>query len=400
MALDTGASVGPYVFEKRLGAGAFAEVWLATHRLTLVKVAVKVILKSSLDDAGSTTRFVRELNLLKQMRHSFITEFYECLEDDRAFYCCMEFAENDTLLKFMLENGPLPESQARHFFSQLVCVLEYLHSDLCICHRDVKAENLLLDRHNNIRVIDFGLSNQFNANNPVLNTACGSPPYAPPEMVKRQPYTQAADIWSSGILLYTMATGMLPFDDDNIQTLLRKIVSQEVSYPTYLSRPLVDLLKRMLAKNPDMRITLDEIKKHEWFSQTQYEALFAMNLSERATEVFVDSDLVDQMSQMGIETATLRQQLLLGGFTELTAMYRMVRRQRFTDQIKDLFATLPGTHVMPGTRVPTVLPHAQPIPRGTQVTTLRLKTGGRKTPTAVPGPAPLYGPHRVQHRRP
>jgi tRNA A-37 threonylcarbamoyl transferase component Bud32 len=393
MALTTGVSrIGNYVFEKCLGTGAFAEVWLASHQSTLLKVAIKVILKSSIVDPEAMTRFARELNFLKQMRHSFISEFFECLEDDHAFYCCMEFAENDTLLKFMLQNGPLPESQARHFFSQLVCVLEYLHVDLCVCHRDVKAENLLLDRHNNIRVIDFGLSNQFNANHPVLNTACGSPPYAPPEMIKRQPYTQAADIWSAGVLLYSMATGTLPFDDENVTTLLRKIVTQEVPYPSYLSRPLSDLLQRMLTKNPEMRITLDEIKNHEWFSQSQYAALFAMNLSERATEVIVDSDLVDQMAQMGIETATLRQQLLLGAFTELTAMYRMLRRQRLTDQMMDLVASLPGTRITLGPRVHSVLPNAQHIPRGMQIPTMRPKVSKKKGAALSPVPIQFYAP--------
>jgi hypothetical protein len=162
-------------------------------------------------------------------------------------------------------------------------------------------------------------------------------------MVKGQPYSQAADIWSAGILLYSMATGLLPFDDDNPQTLLRKIVTQDVVYPSFLSPALIDLLKRMLTKIPDLRITLAEIKEHDWFSQTQYEALFAMHLGEKSTEAIVESELVEQMAKMGIETATLRQQLLLGAFTELTAMYRMIRRQRLTDHMRDVVAGLTGT---------------------------------------------------------
>jgi serine/threonine protein kinase len=161
-------------------------------------------------------------------------------------------------------------------------------------------------------------------------------------MIKGDFYTQAADIWSSGILLYSMTTGMLPFDDGNLETLFKKIVTQEPSYPTFLSPALIDLLKKMLSKSPDLRITLEGLKGHDWFSQTQYAALFAMKLGERSTEKIVDSKVVEEMTEMGIETATLRQQLLLGMFTELTAMYRMLKRYKMTDEIRNKISELPG----------------------------------------------------------
>jgi serine/threonine protein kinase len=234
----------------------------------------------------------------------------------------------------------MPESQACHYITQLILVLEYLHMDLCVCHRDVKAENLLLDRHNNIRVIDFGLSNQFTSTHPLLNTACGSPPYVPPEMIKGRPYAQSADIWSAGILLYFVTTGMLPFDDENLDVLLRKIVTMDVIYPIFLSAQLVDLLRRMLMKNPETRITIKQIKEHEWFSQSHYVALFQMQLGERSTESIVDRETLAEMAQMGVETQHLEQQLLLHAFTELTAIYRMIRRNRLTDSMKEFIGSL------------------------------------------------------------
>jgi hypothetical protein len=392
MDLKPGESrIGHYVFEKRLGAGSFAAVWLATHDITHIKAAVKIIMKDSVTSEESITRLTRELNFMKQMRHPFIAEFYEYLEDDQAHYYCMEFAEHDSLLTYISTNGPLSENLSRHYFAQLVSVLEYLHSDLRVCHRDVKAENLLLDRYNNLRVIDFGLANQFTTICPLLNTACGSPPYASPEMVKSQPYTQASDVWSSGIVLYSMATGLLPFDDDNLQALLRKIVSQEVSYPSFLSPALVDLLKRMLTKNPELRITLREVKEHDWFSQTQYAALFAMHLGERSTEAIVDADLVEQMSEMGIETATLRQQLLLGAFTELTAMYRMLRRQVLTDKMRDVVAGLPGG--------PRRLAPPRPVPHeGHRLSVGKVRTLG--PPRATPAPGRPAAPGERRFSRP
>jgi serine/threonine protein kinase len=388
--------IGNYIFQERLGDGAFASVWLALHELVHIRVAIKIVQRSSITDEDSVTRLTRELNLLKQMRHPFIAEFYECLEDDQAHYYVMELAENGTLLKYIVLHGALSEGLSRHYFSQLISVLEYLHNDIKVCHRDVKAENLMLDRHNNIRVIDFGLSNQFTTSNPHLNSACGSPPYAPPEMIKGQSYTQAADIWSAGILLYSMATGSLPFEADSLQGLLRKIVTQEVVYPGFLSPQLVDLLRKMLTKSPDGRITIAKIKTHDWFSQTQYEALFAMQLGEQSTEAIVEPEIVDHMTRLGIETATLRQQLLLGTYTELTAMYRMLRRMRLTDEIRDTVEGLAKERSMPKRVMSTVSPEIPPgqtaiKQRGFQ-RVVTYTPGRQYFAPRVPSPAPAARP--------
>jgi serine/threonine protein kinase len=328
--------------DSQLGAGTFSTVWLATHELTKINIAIKVIAKITIQDEGALTRLIRELNLMKQMHHPFIAEFYESLEDDEAYYYCMEFADHGNLLGFISLNGALSESQARHYFSQIISVLDYLHTDRHVCHRDVKAENMLLDRHNNIKVIDFGLSNQFTSTHPFLKTACGSPPYVAPEMVKGKPYSHAADIWSAGVLLYSMTTGRLPFQDDQIQILFIKIVSQEVIYPSFLSPALIGLLRGMLTKDPELRIAMPEIRDHDWFSESQYVAFFSIDLGRRATDVRVAPDIVQQIRDMGIETASIRQQLLVGASTELTAMYRMIRREQLTNEIRDLIAGLPA----------------------------------------------------------
>jgi tRNA A-37 threonylcarbamoyl transferase component Bud32 len=332
--------IGHYLVNSELGAGTFSTVWLAMHELTKVNVAIKVISKASVQDEEALTRLVRELNLMKQMHHPFIAEFYESLEDDDAYYYCMEFAEHGNLLGYISMNGSLSEIQARHIFSQVISVLDYLHTERHVCHRDVKAENMLLDRHNNVRVIDFGLSNQFTSSRPLLKTVCGSPPYVAPEMVKGKPYSRSADVWSAGVLLYSMTTGALPFDDDHIQSLLTKIVSRDVVYPSYLSPSLIDLLRRMLTKNPDLRITVPEIRDHEWFSANQYTGLFALDLGGRAAETRIAADIIQEMAEMGIETALLQEQLSLGVSTDLTAMYRMLRRGRLTDSMRDLIARL------------------------------------------------------------
>jgi serine/threonine protein kinase len=342
MTLIPGESrIGNYLLEKEVGKGAFASVWLARHAQTNLTVAIKTISKASIDCHEAKTRLNREIALLKQMRHPFIAEFFEALEDDNWHYLVMEFAENGNLLEFITNKGRLTEAQARHYFSELVSVLEYLHNDKLVAHRDLKAENVLLDRHNNIRVIDFGLSNQFTSFNPQLSTACGSPTAAAPEMVKGQLYTRAADIWSSGIMLYALVAGELPFNDDNMQRLLHKIVYTEVAYPSFMSSGLVDLLQKLLAKNPDARITLDKIKEHHWFSQTEYAGLVNAHLGESGgSEPVIDKEVVDQMTGMGIDCKLLHQQILMGEFTELTAMYRELLKNKTTDAMKDILANL------------------------------------------------------------
>jgi serine/threonine protein kinase len=120
-----------------------------------------------------------------------------------------------------------------------------------------------------------------------------------------------------------------------LQVLLSNIVTQEIIYPSFLSPAIVDLLRRILTKNPENRITLKEIREHEWFSQERYSELFSMQLSERSNENIVDNELLEQLEEMGIEAQHLKQQLLLGAFTELTAVYRMLKRDRLTDQISE-----------------------------------------------------------------
>jgi serine/threonine protein kinase len=247
-----------------------------------------------------------------------------------------------------MRNGRLSEDQARRYFAQLLSVLEYLHCAKKVAHRDLKCENILLDRYNNIRVIDFGLSNQFSDECPQLKSACGSPPYAAPEMVKGQPYAQDADIWSAGIVLYAIVSAKLPFFDDNIQRLFQKIVHQPAMYPAFMSSQLTDLLDRLLCKDPENRISLDMIKSHTWFSQTEYLALLEQSKPEfmvngGPTQLVIQRDVIEQMTGLGIDCRELPHSLLVGEFTGLTALYRIYLRQKTTERMKDLMQRVSDT---------------------------------------------------------
>jgi len=327
------ARVGPYVLLEQIHTGGFTSIWLAEHETLKMKVAVKKVPKANITTDDQITRLTRELSLLKQLHHPFIAEFFESIEDDENYYYAMEYAEHGNLLNFVNTHGNLPESQSRFYFCQIISVLEYLHNVLSIVHRDLRTENILLDRHDNIRVIDFGFSVQSTATHPLMNTKCGSPSYAAPEMIRGQAYTRSADIWSAGVVLYVLVTGDLPFRDDNMQRLLQKIVYTDVTCPPFLSPAVTDLIRKMLAKNPDTRITIDKIKEHHWFSQSQYSRILAFPFSLSADSI--DKEIIDEIANRGIECRTLSAQLLAGEFTDLTAEYRIIWANKRAEMMRD-----------------------------------------------------------------
>ena len=153
----------------------------------------------------------------------------------------------------------LPEPEAAHYFYQLVTAIEYL-SSIGISHRDIKPENILLDTNKDIKLIDFGLGKPYNAGE-LIKTACGSPCYAAPEMVARKYYRgDMVDIWSSGITLFAMLCGYLPFDDEDISALYTKILQGQFEIPSHVSYEAADLLRRILITDPNRRISFPDLK--------------------------------------------------------------------------------------------------------------------------------------------
>jgi MAP/microtubule affinity-regulating kinase len=175
--------VGSSTLVTPLGTGSFATVWLAEHRVVRVPVAIKIVDRRLLETEGLQTRFVRELVLIKGMDHPFIAKLFEEITTPDFTYLVQELAERGSLLDHIAAQGRLSESHARRYFIQLISALEYLHDECLVMHRDLKAENVLLDRNLNIRVVDFGLSHAFSSAVPQLLSACGSPAYASPEMI-------------------------------------------------------------------------------------------------------------------------------------------------------------------------------------------------------------------------
>ena len=263
--LEYSKMIGNYILFDQIGMGTFSKVSKAVHILTEQIVAVKILEKEKIEDDIDVERIIREIEILKNISHPNIAQMYETYSTVHNIYLMMEYIEGGDLFDYINKNTFLPENKACYFFRQLIGVIEYLNN-MGISHRDIKPENILLDKDkNNIKVIDFGLSNYCNKKI-LLHSSCGSPCYASPEMLSGEPYQGiTTDLWSSGIVLYSMLVGSLPFDEQELQKLYEQIKFGKFFLPSTLSLEAIDFLKKLLVVNPKNRIGLNEIKKHPWF---------------------------------------------------------------------------------------------------------------------------------------
>jgi len=258
--------VGNYLIKNTLGSGTFGKVKLGIYLPTKEKVAVKILEKSKMTEKDDLIRLEREFEMLAQFNHPNLIMVTEIFESDNNYYTVMDYCEGGELFNYIVKNKYLSEKESSFFYYQIISGLEYIHS-LGIVHRDLKPENLLLTKDHILKIIDFGLSNYFKeGQNTLLYTPCGSPCYASPEMVTGNNYDGVMiDIWSTGIILFAMLCGYLPFEDKNNEKLFKKIAECKIEYPTYLSDIAIDLLKKIIVPDPKKRITINEIKKHPFY---------------------------------------------------------------------------------------------------------------------------------------
>jgi serine/threonine protein kinase len=325
--------VGPYRVVEPLGSGGFATVYKAIHEQTRCVVALKAIRKSGLRTMEEFELIRREVSVMKGMDHPFIASFFELLDDDNCFYLVIELVENGDLLEYINANNGLGEPQARRIFFQLVTVLNYLHREKRVAHRDLKAENVLLDSNHNIRLVDFGLSKPFSKDNPFLQTCCGSPGYVSPEIIREQPYTAASDVWSLGILLWAMLQADLPFYSDNMPTMLNLILTSQPNIPAHLSPELRDLIQRLLVKDPTHRITIPQILDHPWLSEYADSAMNVGNTLKIQDVAELDARVVTAMQTLGVSTDGLLERLNDGEIGHGIAIYKMLRRELLVSEI-------------------------------------------------------------------
>ena len=258
--------IGNYMVKYTLGQGTFGKVKLGVYIPNNEKVAIKILEKNRITEKDDEIRVKREFDMLAQFSHPNVILVAEIFESEESYYSVMEFCEGGELFNYIVKKSRLSEEESSFFFYQLINGLEYIHS-LGIVHRDLKPENLLLTSDHILKIIDFGLSNYFKSGQTeLLSTPCGSPCYASPEMVAGKKYDGCKiDIWSCGIILYAMLCGYLPFEDPDNEVLFKKILECKLDFPNYVGKTSIDLIEKILVTDPEKRITIPEIKKHEFY---------------------------------------------------------------------------------------------------------------------------------------
>jgi len=304
---NTQVKIGPYVLGETLGIGTFGKVKVAYHSQTGHKVAVKILNRQKIKNLDVVGKIKREIQNLKLFRHPHIIKLYQVISTPTDIFMVMEYVAGGELFDYIVKHGKLKEDDARRFFQQIISGVDYCHRHNVV-HRDLKPENLLLDHSLSVKIADFGLSNMMQ-DGEFLRTSCGSPNYAAPEVISGKLYAgPEVDIWSCGVVLYALLCGTLPFDDEHVTTLFRKIKSGIFPVPDYLNKSVVSLLCHMLQTDPMKRATVEDIKKHDWFKKDCPGYLFP----ERALDTsIVDMEVIADVSQKcGVDESEIHAALL------------------------------------------------------------------------------------------
>ncbi|XP_018583177.1 MAP/microtubule affinity-regulating kinase 3a isoform X4 [Scleropages formosus] len=320
---DEQPHIGNYRLLKTIGKGNFAKVKLARHILTGREVAIKIIDKTQLNPT-SLQKLFREVRIMKILNHPNIVKLFEVIETEKTLYLVMEYASGGEVFDYLVAHGRMKEKEARAKFRQIVSAVQYCHQKH-IVHRDLKAENLLLDADMNIKIADFGFSNEFTLGNK-LDTFCGSPPYAAPELFQGKKYDgPEVDVWSLGVILYTLVSGSLPFDGQNLKELRERVLRGKYRIPFYMSTDCENLLKRFLVLNPTKRGTLEQIMKDRWINA---------GCEDDELKPFVEPELditdqkrIDIIVGMGYSREEIQESLARMKYDEITATYLLLGRK-------------------------------------------------------------------------
>jgi len=322
--------IGKYRLLKTIGKGNFAKVKLAKHIPTGKEVAIKIIDKTQLNQ-GSLQKLFREVRIMKILDHPNIVKLFQVIETEKTLYLVMEYASGGEVFDYLVLHGRMKEKEARAKFRQIVSAVQYCHQKRII-HRDLKAENLLLDSEMNIKIADFGFSNEFTPGSK-LDTFCGSPPYAAPELFQGKKYDgPEVDVWSLGVILYTLVSGSLPFDGSTLRELRERVLRGKYRIPFYMSTDCENLLKKFLVLNPTKRASLEAIMKDKWMNMGHEEDEL-LPYSEPEADL---SDLkrIEMLVGLGYNRADIEDSLKTQKYDDVFATYLLLGR-RSTDLESD-----------------------------------------------------------------
>eukprot|EP00002_Diphylleia_rotans_P018105 TRINITY_DN3508_c0_g1_i1.p1 TRINITY_DN3508_c0_g1~~TRINITY_DN3508_c0_g1_i1.p1 ORF type:complete len:491 (-),score=83.84 TRINITY_DN3508_c0_g1_i1:250-1722(-) len=321
--------IGPYALGRTIGKGSFGKVKVGCDVRTGEKVAVKMIDMERISDAKMKERTKREIAIMKIARHPNIVKLIDVIETNEKLYMILEYVNGGELYDYIATTKRVSEPRAKKIFREIVDAISYCHN-FDIVHRDLKPENILLDRRKGVKLIDFGLANVITGDS-MLSSRCGSPYYVAPETILGQDYGPAADVWSLGVILYTMLTGDTPFADPNVKQLLGKIVQGHFDIPPYVSKDARDLLEQMLQTDPHKRPQLDVLRAHPWLpSMPHHEQTEGMT----PTLGPLDEEIVRMMMPLGWPASIISEHVHRNPQSGIARMYRMLLfRKRIHDTV-------------------------------------------------------------------
>ena len=339
MSSEKRQTIGDYIILYDLGSGVTGKVKLAQHHQTGARVAIKIIKKSNFDrDPQLQRKIHREIALMRLFDHPHLLKLVEVCESQHHLYIVLEYAEHGELFDFIVARKCIDVELAMKFFRQIVYGLEFLHSH-AICHRDLKPENILLDEFNDVKIGDFGFARWMKSN--IAETACGSPHYAAPEVIRGVPYDgRAADIWSCGVILFALLAGRLPFTDPAIRNLLAKVKAGQYVMPDFLPAEIQHLISGMLTVDPACRATLDQIKAHPAFriglpqNYMLPTPLPIPLMTEPINPENIDQSIINVLRQIGFTNdEELMHDFTMTGHSMVKVFYQMLTTRQSLDSL-------------------------------------------------------------------
>lgn len=322
--------IGKYRLLKTIGKGNFAKVKLAKHVPTGKEVAIKIIDKTQLNPT-SLQKLFREVRIMKMLDHPNIVKLFQVIQTDKTLYLVMEYASGGEVFDYLVMHGRMKEKEARAKFRQIVSAVQYLHQKRII-HRDLKAENLLLDSEMNIKIADFGFSNEFTPGSK-LDTFCGSPPYAAPELFQGRKYDgPEVDVWSLGVILYTLVSGSLPFDGTTLRELRERVLRGKYRIPFYISTDCENLLRKFLVLNPAKRASLEQIMRDKWMNMGYEDD--ELKPYQEAQPDLNDQKRIECLVALGYKREDIEASLAQTRYDDVHATYLLISRKN-TDPESD-----------------------------------------------------------------
>ncbi|CAG9313876.1 SNF1-like_3 [Blepharisma stoltei] len=330
------SAIDNYRILGHLGHGTYGQVKLAEHLSSSTNVAIKVLKKRAILEKNMVSKVKREIQVLKLFHHPHIIRLYEVIETPKSLVLVLEYLPGGELYNLIDRYGKLHEEQARNYIQQILSGLAYCHSHR-VAHRDIKPENLLLDIHGNVKIADFGLANLMPDGN-FLKTSCGTPNYVAPEVISGYRYCgPEADVWSTGVVLFALLAGSLPFDDVSIPALFTKIKSGNFVMPYHFSEPVKDLIMRMLNPDPIARITIQQIQSHPWLTHKVPKHLSSnvyIKRKYKISEPLIDEEILQQAlvltRKQGMDKKFARDRILKRKSDSIVVCYEILLDQKLS----------------------------------------------------------------------